>query len=326
MNNRNPKAKCGVSFNSAGAQRVRASLSDDFSYYSLIRQAIISLKDRGGSSRQAINKVVKASKEASGGIFKSGVFNKALSTAIQNGSLTQKNSSKGSYKLNKELERELERSKLEQKRKQLVKEKEKQDDERESLLIAKQMAQGREERSKKRLSIEQHKKHGEAARGKQARGKQALMSPGRKLSRRNQGSKEGGNSKDAEDSKPGSGSDAVKVGTRFMDEGREWVVSEAAHLVKGDSESAAGAMCVSYHLADAGDAAAGGGVAAAAAAAAAAGGGAAAAAAPPPPADPPAAAPLTAAASTTHYYSLSPSLLLPLQILRRVSSLHWRRW
>jgi hypothetical protein len=83
------EANCGaaeeqeeeVSVSSAGAQRVRASLSGDLSYYSLIRQAIISLKDRGGSSRQAINKVVKASKEASGGIFKSGIFNKALSTA-----------------------------------------------------------------------------------------------------------------------------------------------------------------------------------------------------------------------------------------------------
>jgi hypothetical protein len=84
-----------VNVSSAGAQQVRASLS----YYSLIRQTIISLKDRGGSSRQAINKVVKASKEASGGIFKSGVFNKALSTAIQNGALTQKKSSNGAYKL-----------------------------------------------------------------------------------------------------------------------------------------------------------------------------------------------------------------------------------
>ena len=63
------------------------------SYFDLIKSAIVALKERGGSSRQAINKFVSAKKGAG---FKSGVFNKALKTAVEAKKLVQV---KGSYKL-----------------------------------------------------------------------------------------------------------------------------------------------------------------------------------------------------------------------------------
>merc|ERR1719182_191327 len=63
------------------------------SYYDLIKAAILSLKDRSGSSRQAINKYV-ASKKGSG--FKNTVLNRALASGVASGKLIQV---KGSYKL-----------------------------------------------------------------------------------------------------------------------------------------------------------------------------------------------------------------------------------
>ena len=63
------------------------------SYFDLIKAAILALKERGGSSRQAINKFVSAKKGAG---FKSAVFNKALRTAVDAKKLVQV---KGSYKL-----------------------------------------------------------------------------------------------------------------------------------------------------------------------------------------------------------------------------------
>ena len=63
------------------------------SYFDLIKAAIVALKERGGSSRQAINKYVSAKKGAG---FKSGVFNRALKTAVEGGKLIQV---KGSFKL-----------------------------------------------------------------------------------------------------------------------------------------------------------------------------------------------------------------------------------
>ena len=61
------------------------------SYFDLIKSAIVALKERGGSSRQAINKFVSAKKGAG---FKSGVFNKALKTAVEAKKLVQVLSSK----------------------------------------------------------------------------------------------------------------------------------------------------------------------------------------------------------------------------------------
>ena len=63
------------------------------SYFDLIKAAILQLKDRTGSSRQAINKAVSAKKGAG---FKSTVFNKALATGVANGKLI---AVKGSFKL-----------------------------------------------------------------------------------------------------------------------------------------------------------------------------------------------------------------------------------
>jgi hypothetical protein len=63
------------------------------SYFDLIKAAILALKERGGSSRQVINKFVSAKKGAG---FKSAVFNKALRTAVDAKKLVQ---AKGSYKL-----------------------------------------------------------------------------------------------------------------------------------------------------------------------------------------------------------------------------------
>ena len=63
------------------------------SYFDLIKGAIVALKDRTGSSRQAISKAVAAKK---GTAFKSHVLNKALSSGVTAGKLVQV---KGSYKL-----------------------------------------------------------------------------------------------------------------------------------------------------------------------------------------------------------------------------------
>ena len=63
------------------------------SYADLIKSAIVALKERGGSSRQAINKFVSAKK---GSNFKSGVFNRALKSGVEKGTLIQV---KGSFKL-----------------------------------------------------------------------------------------------------------------------------------------------------------------------------------------------------------------------------------
>ena len=62
------------------------------SYADLIKSAIVALKERG-SSRQAINKFVSAKK---GSNFKSGVFNRALKSGVEKGTLIQV---KGSFKL-----------------------------------------------------------------------------------------------------------------------------------------------------------------------------------------------------------------------------------
>ena len=63
------------------------------SYADLIATAIAALKERGGSSRQAINKFVSAKK---GSGFKSGVFNRAIKSGVEKGTLIQV---KGSFKL-----------------------------------------------------------------------------------------------------------------------------------------------------------------------------------------------------------------------------------
>ena len=63
------------------------------SYADLIKSAIVALKERGGSSRQAINKFVSAKK---GSGFKSGVFNRAIKSGVEKGTLIQV---KGSFKL-----------------------------------------------------------------------------------------------------------------------------------------------------------------------------------------------------------------------------------
>jgi histone H1/5 len=62
------------------------------SYIDLIIEAIISLKERSGSSRQAISKYVSAKKSN----FASHFLNKALRTAVEGGKLVQV---KGSYKV-----------------------------------------------------------------------------------------------------------------------------------------------------------------------------------------------------------------------------------
>ena len=62
------------------------------SYYDLIKGAITELKDRTGSSRQAISKIVSAKKSN----FQSGALNRALKSGVESGKLIQV---KGSYKL-----------------------------------------------------------------------------------------------------------------------------------------------------------------------------------------------------------------------------------
>ena len=62
-------------------------------YLDLIKAAIISLKQRGGSSLQAIKKFVAAKKGAG---YVNGVFLRALRSAVAKGALIQ---NKGSYKL-----------------------------------------------------------------------------------------------------------------------------------------------------------------------------------------------------------------------------------
>ena len=62
-------------------------------YLDLIKAAIISLKQRGGSSLQAIKKFVAAKKGAG---YVNGVFLRALRSAVAKGALVQ---NKGSYKL-----------------------------------------------------------------------------------------------------------------------------------------------------------------------------------------------------------------------------------
>uniref|UniRef100_M4BR62 H15 domain-containing protein n=1 Tax=Hyaloperonospora arabidopsidis (strain Emoy2) TaxID=559515 RepID=M4BR62_HYAAE len=66
------------------------------SYFELIVNAIKELKDRNGSSRQAIGKLVETKK----GNYASHHLNKALRTAVDSGKLIQ---TKGSYKLSPEL-------------------------------------------------------------------------------------------------------------------------------------------------------------------------------------------------------------------------------
>ena len=63
------------------------------SYFDLIKAAIVALKDRTGSSRQAINKFVAAKK---GAAFQNHFLNSALRAGVANGKLVQV---KGSYKL-----------------------------------------------------------------------------------------------------------------------------------------------------------------------------------------------------------------------------------
>ena len=62
------------------------------SYFDLIKGAITELKDRTGSSRQAISKIVSAKKSN----FQSGALNRALKSGVEAGKLIQV---KGSYKL-----------------------------------------------------------------------------------------------------------------------------------------------------------------------------------------------------------------------------------
>ena len=52
------------------------------SYADLIKDAIVALKDLGGSSRSAINKFVSAKK---GSDFQSGVFNRAIKSGVEKG-------------------------------------------------------------------------------------------------------------------------------------------------------------------------------------------------------------------------------------------------
>jgi len=62
-------------------------------YYDLIKAAIIELKDRNGSSRQAINKYVAAKKGAG---FMKHVLNRVLASGVESGKLV---AVKGSFKL-----------------------------------------------------------------------------------------------------------------------------------------------------------------------------------------------------------------------------------
>ena len=62
-------------------------------YFDSIKAAIVTLKDRGGSSRQAINKHVS---KARGAGFNNKVLNRALKAGLDSGKLV---ANKGSYKL-----------------------------------------------------------------------------------------------------------------------------------------------------------------------------------------------------------------------------------
>jgi hypothetical protein len=89
-----PERQAPVCFNDdVSSTALMSTKPNSKAYFYFIKAAILTLKERGGSSRQAINKFVRTKKGAG---FKVAVFNKALRTLVGAKKLVQV---KGSYKL-----------------------------------------------------------------------------------------------------------------------------------------------------------------------------------------------------------------------------------
>jgi len=88
---------------SAPKAKAAASSADHASYQDMIKDAIINLKDRSGSSRVALKKYVKANNKelkAEGPMFDS-LFNRALKAGVEKGVFAQPKGASGGTKLAK---------------------------------------------------------------------------------------------------------------------------------------------------------------------------------------------------------------------------------
>jgi histone H1/5 len=91
----------------AAAPKAKAASGDHASYQDMIKDAIINLKDRSGSSRVALKKYVKANNKITAeGAFFDSLFNRALKSGVDKGVFAQPKGSSGGTKLAAPLKKE----------------------------------------------------------------------------------------------------------------------------------------------------------------------------------------------------------------------------